>query len=253
MLHPSKKTGDDIMRNFGIVLLIALATLSTISAAEQPKPEKALTNADVIELANAKLGDDIVIAKINQAPKEELDISTDALIALKSKGIGNAVVDAMMKRVAARPPKAEAASLKVAETHGEKPVSPPITKGASKDSDRPCVQNFTTEGSFFSGKTYKTSVFVGKIDRDAAFVRAAQFIVTDGWRMATSNKETGIITATQDVNWSEGKTAPLGVVLKSTTEGLTIQVTFSTGAGQASPKDAVIKALCGITDAAAGS
>ncbi len=64
--------------------------------------EKPLTNADVVALAKLELGDDLVIAKIQQAPVEALDVSTDALIKLKGEGISKAILDAMIKRASIR-------------------------------------------------------------------------------------------------------------------------------------------------------
>jgi len=68
----------------------------------QAPVEKALTNADVISLVKLQLGDDLVVAKIQQAPVEALDVSTDALIKLKSEGVSKAVLDAMIKRASQR-------------------------------------------------------------------------------------------------------------------------------------------------------
>ncbi len=72
------------------------------SQAPQAPPEKPLTNADVVSLIKLQLGDDIVVAKIQQAPTEALDVSTDALIKLKGEGASKAVLDAMIKRASQR-------------------------------------------------------------------------------------------------------------------------------------------------------
>ena len=64
--------------------------------------EKALTNADVVALFKADVGDDVVIAKIDQAPNEALDVSTDALVMLKKQGLSKPIIQAMIKRVGQR-------------------------------------------------------------------------------------------------------------------------------------------------------
>ena len=64
--------------------------------------EKPLTNADVVALIKLELGDDLVISKIQQAPVEALDVSTDALIKLKGEGVSSTVLDAMIKRASQR-------------------------------------------------------------------------------------------------------------------------------------------------------
>lgn len=67
-----------------------------------PGAERALTNADVVALAGAGLGDEAVIAKIRQAPAESLDVSTEALLDLRRKGVSGAVIQAMVERAGAR-------------------------------------------------------------------------------------------------------------------------------------------------------
>ncbi|HSM50234.1 MAG TPA: hypothetical protein VLA75_02420 [Thermoanaerobaculia bacterium] len=64
--------------------------------------ERALTNADVVALAGAGVGDAAVIAKIRQAPAESLDVSTEAILELRAKGVSGAVIQAMVERAGAR-------------------------------------------------------------------------------------------------------------------------------------------------------
>jgi hypothetical protein len=64
--------------------------------------EKPLTNADVVAMVKAELGDDLVISKIRQAPREALDVSSDALVSLKKQGVSKAVLDAMLRRAGER-------------------------------------------------------------------------------------------------------------------------------------------------------
>lgn len=60
--------------------------------------QKDLTDADVISLVKAGLGDKVIIDKIRNSSAEKLDTSTDALIKLKKAGVSSAVIDAMVKR-----------------------------------------------------------------------------------------------------------------------------------------------------------
>lgn len=64
--------------------------------------EKPLTNKDVVDLVKLDLGDDVVVAKIRQAPREELDVSTAALGELKQAGVSKAVIQAMIARAGER-------------------------------------------------------------------------------------------------------------------------------------------------------
>ncbi|MFT3750785.1 MAG: hypothetical protein QM768_20905 [Agriterribacter sp.] len=56
-----------------------------------------LTNKSIIDLQKAGLGDEIILTKIVQS-KCSFDLSTDALIDLKSKGISSDVIKAMMNK-----------------------------------------------------------------------------------------------------------------------------------------------------------
>lgn len=73
----------------------------TSRSSPSPK-EKPLTNEAVLAMLRAELGDELVIAKIQQAPVESLDVSPEALVKLKQQGVSKAVLDAMIKRVGAR-------------------------------------------------------------------------------------------------------------------------------------------------------
>jgi len=68
------------------------------SRSSSSSKEKPLTNDAIVAMVKADLGDDLVIAKIQQAPREALDVSPEALVALKGQGVSKAVLDAMIKR-----------------------------------------------------------------------------------------------------------------------------------------------------------
>ncbi|MGC8916588.1 MAG: hypothetical protein ACP5NF_06370 [Thermoanaerobaculum sp.] len=75
------------------VVLFGIATWAWCQQQEAP-----LSNADVIKLCAAGLGDDLVIAKINQAKSVDFKLDTDSLIALQKAGVSKAVIAAMLKR-----------------------------------------------------------------------------------------------------------------------------------------------------------
>jgi hypothetical protein len=54
-----------------------------------------MTNADVIKMAAAGLGSDVIAGYIRQAPAHNFDLSIDSLIALKKAGVPDAAVAAM--------------------------------------------------------------------------------------------------------------------------------------------------------------
>ena len=69
-------------------------------SAQGPAPRArgpAMTNADVIKLANAGLPDEVIVASINQAPSRDFDLSVDGLIALKTAGVHDAAITAMTR------------------------------------------------------------------------------------------------------------------------------------------------------------
>lgn len=63
--------------------------------------EAALTNEDIVRLSKMGLGDEVAIAKINQAQNVDFKLDTSNLITLKSEGVSKAVIAAMLKRTSA--------------------------------------------------------------------------------------------------------------------------------------------------------
>jgi hypothetical protein len=66
-------------------------TIST--AAQQPQP---MTNADIIKMAKAGLGDQVIVASIQGSQRKDFDTSATALIALKQAGVSDTVLTAMV-------------------------------------------------------------------------------------------------------------------------------------------------------------
>lgn len=69
----------------------------------QEAARPALTNNDVIQMVQAKLGDAVIVAKIKSSPCK-FDTSTDALIKLKEAGVSDAVLQAMAEAGVASAP-----------------------------------------------------------------------------------------------------------------------------------------------------
>jgi len=57
-------------------------------------PSEVLTNEDIIRMVEAKLGDSVILAKI-QGSTVEFNTSIDGLIVLKQAGVSDAVIQAM--------------------------------------------------------------------------------------------------------------------------------------------------------------
>jgi hypothetical protein len=71
------------------------------SSAGHASKQKDLTNADVVSLVKAGLGDKVILDKIHASSGQNFDTSTDALIHLKKSGVSSAIIDAIVKREAA--------------------------------------------------------------------------------------------------------------------------------------------------------
>jgi hypothetical protein len=92
-------------RGVALLLTVAVVSAAAVSAQRQParrapaKPGPAaqgvMTNQDVIKLAQAKVGDDLIITKINQS-RTKFDLSTDGIVKLKAAGVSDRVLAAMM-------------------------------------------------------------------------------------------------------------------------------------------------------------
>lgn len=77
-----------------IFMLLGLVVFASHGLAQ----EAPLTNADVVKLCKVGIGDEIVIAKINQVKTVNFNMDTDALVSLKENGVSKDVIAAMLKR-----------------------------------------------------------------------------------------------------------------------------------------------------------
>lgn len=103
---------------------------------QSPKPATsapaAMTNHDVIQLAKAKLSDDVIISKIKHS-KTKFDMSTNGLVALKQAGVTDAVISAMMD--AANGASSNASKSSAAPTNP--PPAPAMRPAAAESSPKP--------------------------------------------------------------------------------------------------------------------
>jgi hypothetical protein len=80
---------------FLVAVAFVLALPLSLRAAESAS---ALTNADIVKMSKANLGDELIIAKVQQAQKVDFKLETDDIIALKSAGVHQPVISAMLAR-----------------------------------------------------------------------------------------------------------------------------------------------------------
>src|SRR5262245_12440293 len=93
----------DEMRR-ALLVFFSLLFLLTFGQGLSTAEENPLTNQDVVKLASLGLGDEVVIAKVNQAKAVDFKLDTDSLVALKQSGVSPAVIEAMLKRASPSTP-----------------------------------------------------------------------------------------------------------------------------------------------------
>jgi hypothetical protein len=99
------------LRNAAIWALVVLAACATVQAqtaapaapkrATRPATPEGMTNADVLKLVRAGLGEPLVVVAIRNAKKTAFDLSTDRLIELKGAGVSDGVLAVMLDPTAA--------------------------------------------------------------------------------------------------------------------------------------------------------
>src|SRR5262245_43369485 len=115
---------------------------------------------------------------------------------------------------------------------------------------RVCAQNFTFDGSFLAGRTFKTFEVVSGVSKKAAFERVLKYTIQDGWQITSTDKDLGIVSASQTVSYGEGKTAPLNISVDSAAGGVKISMSFSTSGGVTAPVNGVKDHFCKTIEAA---
>ena len=76
-------------------LTLALFIPTAIASAQ------ALTNADVVKLSSLELGDDVVIAKIKQAPEVAFSLEIPDIEKLQQDGVSKGIIASMLERATA--------------------------------------------------------------------------------------------------------------------------------------------------------
>lgn len=174
--------------------------------------EQVLTNEEIASLVKADLGDEIVIAKIRNAPKVQLDVSTDALVTLKKAKVSSPVIAAMIERAARQPSTASASGTDPAPPKPRESAAPAVTAPPTPTSS-PCadvdylgvIQAVTGGGQMAGWNAYG-----GRVRNRASYAKEVDF----AWTM-NGRSETGTfrIPAGQyiDVNLGQGHAPPTNV------------------------------------------
>lgn len=79
-------------------LVLALVGFGVASHPRASQGEDVLTNQDVVKMVGAKLGDEVIVAKIREAPRADFQLSVDDLVGLRNAGVSEQVIHAMLER-----------------------------------------------------------------------------------------------------------------------------------------------------------
>ena len=124
------------------------------------------------------------------------------------------------------------------------------TSATAHADEATCIANFKTSGSFFSGKQYQTWLTLGSVTKSDAFTKIYGSLVKDGWKIGQTDKEVGVISASQEVSYGEGKSAPLNILIETEGTQTKATATFTTSGGVAAKAASVQKSLCGYLTSA---
>ena len=92
---------------------------------------------------------------------------------------------------------------------------------------RPCIANLSSQGSFWTSRTIKTFQDFSNVSKAAAFDQLVPALASDGWTIASSSKETGVITSWAKPNYAEGETESLNAVIRDKgTAGIRVELTY---------------------------
>jgi hypothetical protein len=84
---------------------------------------------------------------------------------------------------------------------------------------------------------------------DAAFKKTYTTVVKHGYQITQSDKETGIISAAQQVSYSSGgKTAPFNLIVEAAGNGSSVSFSFATAGGLMASADTVRDEFCKMSD-----
>ena len=84
----------NVARLVGVLLVFSISGFSQ-QVSQNSQPKKALSNQDIVSMTNIKFSDATILKAI-QVNDTDFDLSAGALVALKSAGVSQPVIDAML-------------------------------------------------------------------------------------------------------------------------------------------------------------
>lgn len=126
-----------------------------------------------------------------------------------------------------------------------------VSTGSAKNNNeglKPCVKNFTHEGNMVLGSKFKTNALIKGVKNKSAFKKISKYIVMDGWHITHSDKDLGIISASQTVSFGDGESAPLNISIDDKGKDSEVEISFTTSMGVYSPSKSVMNSFCEMVD-----
>ena len=117
----------------------------------------------------------------------------------------------------------------------------------------PCDANFSSNGNFITGTSYKTYADLPSVSVANAYEGALADIAKEpSWKILAQDKTKGMIQAVQAESYNKGKVIPLNINIVPVGNGAKINIDYVTPTGSLSPTSAIKSQFC-QTIAAAGS
>lgn len=110
-----------------------------------------------------------------------------------------------------------------------------LLQGCASQTGQQCQDNFTTSGSFLSGKSFSTTAALPVTPAPAAFDEAYKALLREGFHIESSDPKRGAISAYQNVNFSN-KTAPLNLLVEPLGQGSRLTFVFVASGGLYTPE-----------------
>lgn len=115
--------------------------------------------------------------------------------------------------------------------------------GCASKSGRQCEDNFETQGSMLTGKTFSTYAYLPATPYAVAFKNASATMAKEGFYIQNADAKTGILSAYQNVMLSE-RTAPINLLVSKEEGGSKVTFSFYAAAGMYTPESDARSQFC---------
>jgi hypothetical protein len=119
-------------------------------------------------------------------------------------------------------------------------------QGCATHTGKQCEDNFTTSGSFLTGKSFTTTSELPTTPPATAFTNAYKTLLRESFHVESADPKRGVISAYQNVNLSN-KTAPLNVIIEPAGTGSRVTFVFAAAAGLYTPESGARDEFCKMT------